>query len=294
MQPKTIGIICILITSVLWAIEPVLAKLAYASSDALNISLVRSAVVALMAFLYVLLTNKGNFKISRKEFSVLAYVALIGAVLADFLYIYAISRISVVNAVVIGHMQPIFIVLFGFMLISERPSKYDYIGMVLMIIAGIFVSSGSLQAFLSFRIGTFADLLIIFATVAWATTTLAVRKYLQKKNAGVISFYRSIISSSVFLLYALMFSKLIAVNIYQLGVGLVVGIGTLLYYEGLKRLKAMQVGSLELSTPFFAAFFGFIILGERITSFQAAGIFLLMIGIYLLSRKDVVVRIVKG
>ena len=56
--------------------------------------------------------------------------------------------------------------------------------------------------------------------------------------------------------------------------------------KGLKRVKAAQVGALELSTPFFATLLGFLILGERATAMQIAGLVLLLVGICLLSRKE--------
>ena len=64
------------------------------------------------------------------------------------------------------------------------------------------------------------------------------------------------------------------------------GAGTIFYYEGLRRNKAAQVGALELAMPFFAALFGFFILKERVTVMQIAGIVLLFVGVYLLSKKE--------
>ena len=58
------------------------------------------------------------------------------------------------------------------------------------------------------------------------------------------------------------------------------------YYESLKRIKAAQVGALELSTPFFAAILGFLVLGELVTIMQIIGILLLFVGIYYLSKKE--------
>jgi len=59
-----------------------------------------------------------------------------------------------------------------------------------------------------------------------------------------------------------------------------------MYYEGLKRIKAAQVSALELSTPFFAALLGFLILKELVTVMQISGIVLLVVGVFLLSRKE--------
>ena len=73
---------------------------------------------------------------------------------------------------------------------------------------------------------------------------------------------------------------------YSLIVGFVVGIGTVLYYEGLKRLKAAQVSALELTAPFFAAVIGFMILGETVTMFQFIGMILVLIGVWFISRHE--------
>ena len=69
-------------------------------------------------------------------------------------------------------------------------------------------------------------------------------------------------------------------------VGLVIGTGTLLYYEGLKRMKVAQVSSLELASPFFAATLGFFAFGEAVTIMQIGGMLLLVIGVYLISKGE--------
>jgi drug/metabolite transporter (DMT)-like permease len=112
------------------------------------------------------------------------------------------------------------------------------------------------------------------------------RKYARHLNAGVFTFYRFSIASIAFLIYLMAKSSLAISNVYQILVGIVVGVGTILYYEGLKRLKAAQVSALELSTPFFAAALGLLVLGERITTMQVSGIVLLFPGVYLLSKKE--------
>jgi drug/metabolite transporter (DMT)-like permease len=113
------------------------------------------------------------------------------------------------------------------------------------------------------------------------------RKYLSNIHAGVVTFYRFSIASLFFISYLIITSNVGISNIFQIVIGVVVGIGTILYYEGLKRLKAAQVSGIELSTPFFAALLAFFILSEKITFMQIVGIFLLFIGIYCLTKKDI-------
>ena len=273
--------------SVMWAIEPILAKLSYVNSDFLHTSAIRAIFVTLTALVYVAITKKGNLKIKKKQLPKLVYIAIVGTLFADLMYYLALTRIPVINAVIVGHMQPIFIMLIGFLLLKEdRLTKLDYMGILFMIISGILVTTRNFANFAAMRFGTIGDLIVLSATVAWATTAIAVRKYLKGMNAGVLTFYRFLFASIVFVIYLSFTSSVNIVNIYQVLTGIVIGIGTILYYEGLKRIKAAQVSALELSTPFFAAISGFFILGELVSRMQIVGILLLLFGIYCLSKKE--------
>ena len=69
-------------------------------------------------------------------------------------------------------------------------------------------------------------------------------------------------------------------------VGIVMGLGIVAYYEGLKRLKAAQVSVLELTTPFFASAIAYLTLRETVTAMQGAEIALMPFGVYFLSRRE--------
>jgi len=287
MSTKRIGMLAVLLASVMWAFEPIFAKLSYQNSDFLQTSAIRAIFVTLTAIIYAAITNKANLRINKGQFSVLVYIAIVGTLFADLMYFYALTQVPVVNAVLIGHMQPIFIILIGFLLLKEdKLTKFDYIGILFMIISGLLVTTKTLENFALFKLGTYGDLLVLSATVAWATTAIAMKKYLKGVNAGVITFYRYLFASIFFVIYLISTSGIRIANIYQILVGIVVGVGTILYYEGLKRIKAGQVSALELSTPFFAAIFSFIILRELVTIIQVIGIFLLFVGIHYLSKKE--------
>ncbi len=287
MNPKKTGLLAILGASIMWSLEPILAKLAYANADYLQTSAVRAIVVVFTALLYVLITGAKKLKISKQQFSTILYIAIAGTLIGDLLYFFALTKISVLNAVMIGHMQPIFIVLIGFFVLKEdKLTKFDYAGIITMIIAGVFVTTKTVENLSMVKIGTMGDVYVLMATAAWATTAIVTRKYLRGLNAGVVTFYRYLIASSVFVVYLLFKSSLAVSNIHQVLVGVIVGVGTILYYESMKRIKAAQVSAMELSTPFFAALLGFLILREGVTVMQILGMVLLFIGVCLLSRKE--------
>lgn len=288
MNTKQLGVAAILLASVMWAIEPILAKLSYGTSDFLQTSAIRAMVAALTAFLYLILTRKSAFRVTKQQLSPLIYIALVGTLVADFMYFVALSQIPVINAVIIGHMQPIFIIAFGFFLLkSDSLKKVDYLGICLLIISGLLVTTGTIENLLALQFGTLGDLIVLSATIAWATSAIVMKKYLTSLDAGAITFYRFFFPSLLFIAYLGLTSSLFIANIYQVCIGVIIGIGTILYYEGLKRLKAAQVSGLELSTPFFAAILAIFFLGELITIMQIIGIGLLFGGVYLISKKEI-------
>ncbi|GAJ09280.1 unnamed protein product, partial [marine sediment metagenome] len=154
MDAKKTGILAILGASLMWAVEPVFAKLAYANSDYLQTSAIRAIVVALVALLYVFFTGRRNLKVTSKQFSKLFYIAIAGTIFADLLYFFALKKISVLNAVLLGHMQPIFIILIGFFFLKEdKLTRFDYAGIFIMIIAAVFVTTKTLENLFVIKLG---------------------------------------------------------------------------------------------------------------------------------------------
>lgn len=287
IDKKSIGVLAVLGASVMWAIEPILAKLSYQTTDFLNTFATRIIFCLIIITGYVLLTNKGNFGFKKTQLFWLIYLSLIATLFADLIYIYALTKVPVINAVLLGHMQPIFIILIGFMVLKEdKLTKFDYLGILFMALAGLLVTTKNLNNLFNLKLVTTGDLYVLLATIAWATTAIVTRKYLRELNAGVVAFYRFLFAGLIFIFYMLLTKGIKITNIYQIFLGIVIGIGTILYYEGLKRIKAAQVSALELATPFFAAVLGLVVLKEYITLMQGIGILSLFAGIYFLSKKE--------
>jgi drug/metabolite transporter (DMT)-like permease len=156
MDNKKIGVISIIFADIMWAIEPIFAKLAYKDADVLQTATIRAIFVALTALPYIFITNRGNFRINRKQFGVLVYIAIAGTIIADMLYLIALAKIPIVNALLIGHLQPIFIIVIGFLVLrEERLAKFDYLGVLVMMIAALLVTTKTLEKSNITEIGNF-------------------------------------------------------------------------------------------------------------------------------------------
>jgi len=270
----------------MWAIEPVMVKLSYQTTDVLSTFATRSIFCLITIAAYMLVTGT-RFRVEMKYLPKLVYLSIAATLFADLMYVYALSKVQVINAVLIGHMQPIFIVLIGFVFLKDdRITKFDYLGILFMIVAGLLVTSRTLNNLVAVRIGTVGDLYVLLATISWATTAIVARRYLKGLNAAIIAFYRFFFAGVVFVIYLMFLRGITINNIYQILLGVIIGVGTVLYYEGIKLIKAAQVSALELSTPLFATVLGFLVLKETITTMQFIGILALLGGIYFLSRKE--------
>jgi drug/metabolite transporter (DMT)-like permease len=283
---KLQGVFAILGASVMWAIEPILAKFSYLSTDFWNTFATRTLFSVLVITLYLFATRQ-NFKIEPRLVPPMIYLSLVSTLVGDLMYLYALTRVPVVNAVILGHMQPIFVVIFGYIVLrQDRITRHDYLGIAFMIVAGIMVTTRTIQNLFSFRLGTIADFYVLIATVAWATTAIAARKYLRGIPAGTIAFYRFGIAGIAYGTYMLLFRSLHITSWYQIVLGCVIGVGTILYYQGIRLIKAAQVSALELSTPLFSTLLAYLFLRETISLMQLIGVALLFGGIYFLSKKD--------
>jgi len=272
----------------MWAIEPIFVKLSLETSDFIQTNTIRAIFALLIAFIYILIKRKPKeIKISKKEVAPMIYIALVATLFADFIYVFSLSHISVVNAVIIGHMQPVFIVLFGiFILKTDKLTYFDYIGILIMILSGILVTTGTLENLMNFKFGTIGDLFVLSAAIAWATTAIVTRKYVKHLNTGVLAFYRFSIAAVVLSIFLIVNNRFFIANYYQVAVGIIIGLGTILYYESLTRIKAAQTSALELSTPVFAAVLAYFMLSEVPTIMQFVGIGLLLLGLYFISRRE--------
>jgi len=287
LSRKTIGVAVTLGASVMWAIEPIMAKLSYQTTDFLNTFATRSIFALVTIGAYLLLTGLKHIKVEKKHLPKLIYVSLAATLFADLMYVYALTTVSVINAVLIGHMQPIFVIVLGFLYLkTDKITRFDYLGILFMIVAGLLVASRTMDNLMRLKIGTIGDLYVLLATTAWATTAIVARKYLKGLHAAVIAFYRFFFATVVFIIYMIFSRGLEVANVYQIMLGVIIGIGTILYYEGIRLIKAAQVSALELSTPFFATILGFVVLKEYITTIQFVGILFLVGGIYFLAKRE--------
>lgn len=268
----------------IWAVEAVLGKVLFHSSTFLQVAATEAFFATVTAFTYTLL-RRVPLNVKRTHIPRLLVIGLVGTVLAPVMYFFGLSQTYAVNATLIAHLQPLFVSFFAFRFLQEKLTRRDYLAGFLMIFAAFLITSRTLENLASFALGNVGDLTVLVATVSWAIVAVPGKQLTEDASSVVIVSYRFLIASFVFLPMLLGLNQFVVHSPYQVLLGVLVGLGYIFYYEGLKRMEASHVALTELSAPFFTAVIAWYILGEAVTPLQMGGAILLLAGLYLLTHE---------
>jgi probable blue pigment (indigoidine) exporter len=172
-----------------------------------------------------------------------------------------------------GAIQPLLVVMFSWLILSEKPSKLS----ILAAIAG-FVGVGLMVISPSAHL----DSIGIIAALAGAATmglgTVLVKRWKRPVSLIVFTAWQLAVGGIVLLPIALViegpFTHLSRTNLWgfiYLGV-IGTGLAYTLWFRGIDKLKATSVSYLGLMSPVVATIIGYVFLQETFTSVQLIGV----------------------
>ncbi len=284
IKRKALGVLFGVSAGAMWAVEAVLGKMLFSSFTFIQVTASEVFFATLTAFAYIF-ARRESMRISRKNIGSSLIVGLVGTVFAPLMYFLGLTQTLAVNATLIAHLQPLFVAILGFLLLKEKLHRQDLATTILIIFAVILITGRTAENLANLRLGSLGDLVVLFATFGWAIVAIPGKQLTREVNSAVIVGHRFLIASIAFIPILLYLNQLIVSSVYQVLLGVVVGLGYIFYYEGLKRLKASQVALAELSSPFFAAILAWNFLGEKTAPMQVMGAILLMLGLYILTQE---------
>jgi len=284
VNQKVLGILFGVAAGAAWAIETVLGKIMLSSLSFIQVTASEVFFAAVTAFAYTLLSGK-SVRIKGARLSDILSVGLIGTVFAPLAYFLGLTQTFAVNAALIAHLQPLFVSILGFLFLEEKMHKHDVVGGILIGIAVFLITGRTVDNIVNLKLGNLGDFVVLLATLGWASVAIPGKRLTRHLSSVVIVSYRFLVASIVFLPLLLFLNQLVIKSIYQVIIGVTVGLGYIFYYEGLKRIKAAQVAITELSSPFFAVILAWILLGEYTTIIQNVGAILLVTGLMILSQE---------
>jgi drug/metabolite transporter (DMT)-like permease len=235
-------------------------------------------------------------KLTRRQWLAIVGVSLLSGALGTILYTAALGRVQYIPfsvVILLQQLNPIFAITASALLLRE-PLTRRFVGLsVVALVAAYFTTFPDITINFATGKGTMvAALFAIGAAAAWGTST-AFSKYALK---GTSSLHITAARFGITPIFALMFAALsgsagaigdITFEQFKYLVAITFSTGLvalLIYYFGLKRVRASRAAILELAWPASAVVIGYIWLHQGLTWSQGIGALVLTGTIYLIAR----------
>jgi drug/metabolite transporter (DMT)-like permease len=242
------AILFLVLTAILWSSSGLLVKII--SWQPLSILSGRSILAT--AVFWIFLKCPTRFCWTR-----LQVVGAFGYVGAQLFFIMATKLTTAANAIFLQYTLPIYIVLFGYWFLNERPQRADWISLA-VIFTGLFLFFGDDLNFNGFS----GNILAIVSGMFMAVLILCMRKQKDGTPANTI-FLGSILGAVIGLPFLLQenFSLPNIGIISYLGI-FQIGLSFVLYSIAIKQVQALESTLILTLEPILNPLWVFLVIGE--------------------------------
>jgi drug/metabolite transporter (DMT)-like permease len=260
------ALLFLLLAAILWSTSGVLIKTL--NWQPLAILSARSLFASLVFLVYM---RRLPTRLNRWQ--LLAAGALI---LTQFLFITSTKLTTAANAIFLQYTAPIYVVLLGYWLLREKPSRTDYVSMFIIFLGLLFFFGDKLSTD-----GLYGNVLAVLSGVTSAVMMVSFRA--QKDGAPEESF---LIGSLVTAILGIPFilQETWTVNnwlvIAFLGV-FQIGLAFIFFTRAIKHIPALEANLVGTLEPILSPVWVFLLLGESMGAYALIGGLIVLGGVIL-------------
>ena len=235
----------------------------------------RTTVAFTGLLIWLCLRQSAFLKISVKDLPYFLALGVFGIGAAQFLYLFAISKINVAAAILLHYTGPIFVALYVVCIQRKKIGAASILA-IIGTLAGCFLVVGAynLEVLALNRIGIVSGLL---AAVAFATYSVLSEYGMRKYTPWTVLLYGMLFAAIMWnVLHPPLEALLHRYSTVQWGWILFIGIcGTILpfglYFEGIKRIRPTHASITATLEPISAGVIASAFLGEMMAPLQILG-----------------------
>lgn len=276
----------LILVNVLWGASSIAVKEALIQLSPVEIVTVRFAIAFLAVLAPVVLFRREALALRLADVPGLIFLSVAGVSLQFLLQVSSLVYTTVTNFSLLFNLSALFIMIFGALLLKERPSGRQAIG-ALVGFGGVFliVSGGSVGLSAAHLPG---DLLGLASAALFGLYSIASKKMATRYSPLTILLYTFFFGTLGMLpFYALAtpmtpLTSLTPVSWASLGFLAICCsvVAFLIYNRGLRRLRAADVGMTIYVSPLAGVALAILLLGETLTAFTVTGAALILTGLY--------------
>jgi drug/metabolite transporter (DMT)-like permease len=278
---------------VVWGASFIATKVAVGQTDPIVVVWLRFGIGFVV--LAAVVAARGQFaRVARDQLAYFALLGFLGITFHQWLQSTGLVTAQASTTAWIVATTPIFIVLLGAIVLRERLTVRNGLGIVLAA-AGVVlvVSQGNFATLISGRFGNEGDRLILISAVNWAIFSVLSRRGLARHAAALMMLY--VMAWGWVFLSMLLIARSPALGpssltlsgwtaIAFLGI-FCSGIAYVFWYDALQELPAGQVGAFLYLEPLVAVVVAALVLGEAIDAAAAIGGGFILGGVWLASAR---------
>jgi drug/metabolite transporter (DMT)-like permease len=260
------AVLFLVIAAVLWSTSGVLVKTL--NWGALAILGGRSLFASLVFLVYLrrLPTQWTRWKI----------LAAVGSILTQFLFVTSTKLTTAANAIFLQYTAPIYVVLFGYWFLREKPSRTDWVSMVVIFLGMALFFGDKLSAE-----GFYGNVLAVLSGLTSALMVVSFRA--QKDGAPAESALIASLFTAIIGIPSL-FQETWTVpdwlTVAYLGL-FQIGLAFVFFTKGIKHIPALEANLLGTLEPVLNPLWVFLFLGEKMGTYALFGGLVVMGGVIL-------------
>ncbi|MGD2185287.1 MAG: DMT family transporter [Desulfobacterales bacterium] len=289
-QMNKIGYLYVTLAAILFAVSGTAAKFLFNRGiTSYQMIQLRVTLAFCGLLLWLLLRNRSLLKIATKDLVYFTLLGILGIGAAQFLYLFAISKINVAAAILLHYTGPVFVAAYAAIFLHQKLTRNSILA-IFGTLVGCFLVVGaySLNLLSLNRIGIIGGIL---AAVAFAIYSLLSEYGMQKYSPWTVLLYGLLFAA---LSWNILHPPLKAIlHPYELvewfWILFIATGGTILpfglYFEGINRIRATHASITATLEPISAGVISAIFLGEVMAPPQILGGVLVIASIILLQWK---------
>ncbi len=280
IKQENLGVIFVLIAAAEWGVFPILVNRGTQNIPPLMFAAVTTILAAFGFFIYSALKGNLHELKNRNSYKSLIMVTLCIVIVPYILFFIGSSKTSGLNSSLLLLSEIIFTLLFTH-LIGEKTTIIKLVGAL-----GVFVGALLILYNGNFRLNI-GDILVILSTATYPVGNFYAKKALNFVSSSTILLVRFLLGGFFILVISLFLesqSGIIQPIVANWGLilftGLILlGVGKIIWYEGLKRLDISKAVSLAMSFPLFSLVILIVVFKETPSMFQWLGMLIMTIGV---------------
>ncbi len=285
-KKETMAVIKILVAACGWGVIGVFSRpLSAAGLSAIQITFVRSIVVAAGMGIFLSVTDRSLFRIRIKDFWIFLGTGLVSIIFFNICYFLTIERATLAAASILLYTAPCFVLLMSAFFFHEKITGQKVAALVLAF-AGCALVSG----FAGGEMSAFALVTGIGSGLGYASYSIFGTVALRKYHTFTVIFYTFVVAVVGLLPFAHVLDTVSVVSgsgstlLSGAGLGLVSTFMPYIFYTGgLKYVEAGKASVLAFAEPMVATIAGIVIFKEVLHLKNAVGIGLIFLAILLLN-----------